>query len=646
MVTVKHITAKNVYVVSFRNGLIWDTDAVGWAIPSTADWADYDIPMVEVSTTGIYAATMPDNAGGCAFDKLIFYEQVGGTPAPSDTMILENDWIGWPVEDTDGVYFDGRTAISGVGWPNGTRQFPVNNYGDVHDLLSATGMKRVYVLPGNSWLSVASNCVDGLEIVGLGDRLFCQVGCSTLSTGWIAKIENCYVSLDSGCGVSELVGCYVDSCPVIKTRAVECEFSAAATLTPGWGENPHFVHCRFLPTLGSSGATNSYGATFSGVSSTGLINTITFSDCEGWIRFAGYGNAAGIVNVFLFNSVGLKITGVQSSHLFLYRGGFSSAAFSSYIAESVSSPEVLNVFTFNDVTLEDGAITASKFDQSTAFPLSANSSTLATDASIQALSPLLLRIHDALVKSTSIDLTGVISSDAHNASAYGTSNVFGDNGATIDITNCSGYCSPGYFGALYFTLSAPLTAADLPVPSAVLRLVNGGYSSGQFGLELDQAIAPVLPYDLDYGSRTKGSLETVSFSGAGGEVIEYDAVNLVNELLGTLGPEDEVAHLCFLLSPNSSAQYIATKAHVTYDAPSFLIDYPLVYTGDGAMLTDPLIDNESIIGILKMISAMMLGNTDGGGTTVHTFSAIDGSKVRVTATVTPVGNRTIVLDPD
>ena len=72
------------------DGYLRDVVANAWDAPLTADWDDYDIPLTEDSTTGHYVATAPSGVTlSDGLISIIVYEQVGGSPAPTDTFVGE-----------------------------------------------------------------------------------------------------------------------------------------------------------------------------------------------------------------------------------------------------------------------------------------------------------------------------------------------------------------------------------------------------------------------------------------------------------------------------------------------------------------------------------------------------------------------------
>jgi len=64
-----------------------------------ADWGKYDITMTELGSSGLYEADFPAVFNGERAVDIIFYSQVGASPAQSDTKLsgslfeLIDEWV-------------------------------------------------------------------------------------------------------------------------------------------------------------------------------------------------------------------------------------------------------------------------------------------------------------------------------------------------------------------------------------------------------------------------------------------------------------------------------------------------------------------------------------------------------------------------
>lgn len=83
--------------------------------PLAANWATYKVAATEQSTTGLYEATMPAGISTAGLYSVLFYIQIGGAPAATDTVIGKGT-IEW-----SGTAEIPRSAIPANVWTNATR---------------------------------------------------------------------------------------------------------------------------------------------------------------------------------------------------------------------------------------------------------------------------------------------------------------------------------------------------------------------------------------------------------------------------------------------------------------------------------------------------------------------------------------------
>ena len=100
-------TGRTVYALAYDyNADIWNSAA--FVTYATANRATYDIPMTELGTaSGVYTATFPVVAAGSY--SVIYYEQLGASPAESDTLLAVSQ------EDWDGAAFMGLASVQAHG---------------------------------------------------------------------------------------------------------------------------------------------------------------------------------------------------------------------------------------------------------------------------------------------------------------------------------------------------------------------------------------------------------------------------------------------------------------------------------------------------------------------------------------------------
>lgn len=82
-----------IYAILWKNGQVYNGST--YEDPVTANWGNYDIPLTEKSTTGVYAANMPASQPAGDYEFILYLETVPGTPAPTDIRISGVGAFSW-----------------------------------------------------------------------------------------------------------------------------------------------------------------------------------------------------------------------------------------------------------------------------------------------------------------------------------------------------------------------------------------------------------------------------------------------------------------------------------------------------------------------------------------------------------------------
>lgn len=95
-------------------------NGLGWEAPLTANWATYDLALVEQSTTKLYYGSLPGGLPAGLYDYYVF-KQLGGTPASTDEYLGQGkiDWNGTVEQGAGASVPQSGDAYARLGTPAG-----------------------------------------------------------------------------------------------------------------------------------------------------------------------------------------------------------------------------------------------------------------------------------------------------------------------------------------------------------------------------------------------------------------------------------------------------------------------------------------------------------------------------------------------
>ncbi len=103
----------NLYAVLYDSDAeLWDTVDKQFNTPDSADWTDYDFPLTETGSAGVYTADFPTDVSGPGVYPYEVRTRAGGSPAVSDAIYAAGtvNWTG-TFEDQGGTYLISLTEF-------------------------------------------------------------------------------------------------------------------------------------------------------------------------------------------------------------------------------------------------------------------------------------------------------------------------------------------------------------------------------------------------------------------------------------------------------------------------------------------------------------------------------------------------------
>ena len=281
----------------------------------------------------------------------------------------------------------------------------------------------------------------------------------------------------------------------------------------------------------------------------------------------------------------------------------------------VASAQADTVLLSDGVTLADDAITAAKFDESTAFPLKA-ADTGSTQVARRGSENETLSTLSNTLNNISYDIynlpTAVWAFTNRTLSSFGTlvSNIWTHATRTLSA-----------FG---FTVA---TNSDANVTAIKVKTDNLPASPAPAG-EYDTELAAIQA-DLDNPNQYKADVSALAKTTHVQEVEDkVDAVKLKTDNIPA--------------NPAIAGEYTASLAAIQAD-----LDNPEQYQADvsgipDAILAKVIVGTLTVEQVLKVLAAVETGITTGGGTDTITYTGKDGTEIRLTG-VDENGNRTAVI---